>query len=118
MPTGEKEIAIERPPITTWSSKEQDIDLVWIEENLPIFKEMALTAYDEQGPGIIIVHTFQQHDEGGHPYGYLPQTIVEEFGKEEITQKVREYDPQSEAIIMLLKSDYRENTYRVDIGQV
>ena len=74
---------------------------------------MALAEYNEQGPGIIIVHTFQFQDEGGHPYGYLPQTIVEKFGKAEITQKVREYDPQSEAIIMLLNSDYKESSYRV-----
>ena len=119
MPSKEKERVseirdpIEKPAITTWSAKEQEVDLAWIGENLAVFKETALVEYDEQGPGLIIVHTYKQLEEGGHLYGYLSQMVVEQFENERVTQLVREYDPKTETVIMLLKADYQENTYRV-----
>jgi hypothetical protein len=76
---------------------------------------VALTEYDELGPGIILVDTFEQKDEGGHPYGYLPQSIVEAFDNEVVMQNVREYDPQKETVFVLLKSGNQASSYRVQI---
>ena len=106
---------VEKPILTDWGIKEREADLVWIQENLSTFKMVALAEYDELGPGSILVHTFEQKEEGGHPYGYLPQSIVETFDNEVVMEKVREYDPQHEALIVLLKTVNQVSSYRVQI---
>jgi len=103
----------ERPTLTDWSAKERQADLAWIDENLPTFKNVALAEYDQQGPGIILIHIFEKQDDVGHPYGYLSQSVVEEIGDEEVKQAVQAYDPHNEVVVTLLKSNYRGRTYQV-----
>jgi hypothetical protein len=85
-----------KPILTDWGVKEREADQGWIQENLSTFKMIALTEYDELGPGIILVQTFEQKDEGGHPYGYLPKSIVEAFDNEDVIGIVKKYEPQSD----------------------
>jgi hypothetical protein len=64
--------------------------------------------------GGIIVDTTQQPLEGlGHPFGYFPQAFVEERDEEDVKRMVREYDPDREFVVVLIKPGERLSTYRV-----
>ncbi|MCH7662946.1 MAG: hypothetical protein IH859_03640, partial [Chloroflexi bacterium] len=77
---------------------------------------LAQSEYDENGRGAIIVNTLESEEGKGHPFGYLPQSNIEEFEDEEAKRMVREYDPKQELVVVLLKSKNRESTYRVRTG--
>lgn len=51
----------------------------------------------------------------GHPFGYIPQAVVEEHGDEDTQRIVREYDPTREMVTVLLKPYDRVSTYRVGV---
>ncbi len=88
----------------------------WIRENLYIFWPVATDAYVHAGRGAIIVDTTQQPVEGlGHPFGYFPQSFVEDRDVEDVKRMVREYDPDSELVIVMLKSGERISSYRVQV---
>ena len=57
--TKEANDKVEKPLLTDWGIKEREADLASIQENLSIFKMIALTEYDEFRPGTILVHTFE-----------------------------------------------------------
>jgi hypothetical protein len=78
---------------------------------------VAQIEYDDVGRGAIIVHTFEQSDDDGHPFSYLQQSIIEDFDDEEIEQNVREYDPMTEIVIILMKTRNHAKTYKVQFNQ-
>ncbi len=49
----------------------------------------------------------------GNPFGYFVQEIVEQEDDEDIKRMVREYNPNEELVIVLIKSQDRTSTYRV-----
>jgi hypothetical protein len=66
------------------------------------------------GSGALVVDTASQPVEGGgHPFGYFPQDIIEEQGDEDTQRLVREYDPPTEFVSVLLKSEDRVSSYRL-----
>ncbi len=88
----------------------------WIRENLHIFWPAATDAYVQAGRGAIIVDTTQLPVEGlGHPFGYFPQSFVEDRDIEDVKRMVREYDPDSELVVVMLKSGERLSSYRVQV---
>ncbi len=58
--------------------------MAWISENLHVFWPAATEAYVAQGRGAIIVDTTSQPTGEGHPFGYFPQSFVEEHDDEDI----------------------------------
>ncbi len=88
----------------------------WIRENLHIFWPVATDAYVRTGRGAIIVDTTQQPVEGlGHPFGYFPQSFVEDRDAEDVNRMVRGYDPDKELVVVMLKSGERLSSYRVQV---
>ena len=74
---------------------------------------MATAAFVKQGRGAIVVDTTSQPTGEGNPFGYFPQSVVEERDDEDIKRIVREYDPDREFVVVMLKPDDRTSTYRV-----
>lgn len=104
--------------IPEWAQKERQGDLGWIRENLHVFWPVATLAFDEVGRGVIVVDTTQQPIPGdGNPFAYLSQEQIEEHDDEDTKRLVREYNPKKEFVILLLKAENRNSTYRVQTRQ-
>jgi hypothetical protein len=106
----------ERRRIPDWARKERIGDLGWIAENLHIFWPAAEASFKESGRGAIVVDTTSRPTREGNPFGYFPQEKLEEEDDEDIHRMVREYDPEREFVIVLIKSENRTSTYRVGPG--
>ncbi len=106
----------EHRAIPDWAKRERARDMEWIGENLHIFWPAATAAYVQVGRGAIIVDTTQQPAEGlGHPFGYFTQSFVEERDIEDVKRMVREYDPDNELVVVMLKSGERVSSYRTKV---
>ena len=104
----------EKRDIPDWARKDRWRDLEWITENLHIFWPAATDAYVELGRGAIVVDTTQQPIPGlGHPFGYFTQVQIEQKDDEDAKRMVREYDPDGEFVLMMLKPKDRTSIYRV-----
>jgi hypothetical protein len=105
-----------KPSVPEWAERERTGDLAWIMENVGVFWPAARQAYAELGRGALVVDTTSQPVEGGgHPFGYFPQDVIEQQGDEDTQRLVREYDPPTEFVSVLLKSEDRVSTYRLRV---
>ena len=87
----------------------------WIGENLHVLWPLAKQAYDEIGRGAVVVDTTVRPAGLGHPFGYFPREMVEEYGDEDALRMALEYDPTWEMVTVLLKTENRSSTYRVGV---
>ena len=53
----------------------------------------------------------------GHSFGYYLQATIEETGDDDVKRMVREYQPEREFVIVLLKPEERTSSYRVQAVQ-
>lgn len=105
----------ERPD---WARRERAADLKWIRENLHVFVPAAKASFKEQGRGAIVIDTTQQPVEGvGNPFAYYPQAVIERKDDEDVKRIVRDYDPQEELVLVLLKAEERMSIYCVQAFQ-
>jgi hypothetical protein len=105
----------DRRRFPAWAERERTGDLAWIKENLNVFWPVAQQGYEELGRGAIVVDTTSRPTGEGHPFGYLPQAMVEQQGDKDAQRMVREYDPAWEMVTVLLKPDDRVSIYRVGV---
>jgi hypothetical protein len=113
-------MAAENEPrkLPEWAREERQKDIDWIKENMHIFVPAAATAFRDGGRGAIVVDTTSLPVEGaGHPFGYYLQGTIEEADDEDIKRMVREYQPEQEFVIVLLKPAERTSSYRVQAVQ-
>lgn len=104
----------ERGRIPEWAKRERQSDLRWIRENLHVFIPAAKEGYEQVGHGALVVDTTVQPVPGaGHPFSYFPQAQINEHDDEDIKRLVREYNPPSELVIVMLKPEGRTSSYRV-----
>jgi hypothetical protein len=109
-------MTLENPKIPAWAQRERQSDHDWISENLHLFWMAALAAFEDAGRGAIVVDTtLEPISNAGNPFAYCSQEQVEQQGSEDVKRMVTEYDPTHELILVLLKSDDRISTYRVDV---
>ena len=102
--------------IPEWAQRERLHDLSWIGENLSVFWPAASKMFKEAGRGALVVDTTVKVGERGvHPFGYLPQEMVEEGEDEEVERMLREYNPERELVVTLLKPEGRVSSYRVQV---
>ena len=100
--------------IPAWAQQERQGDLAWVHENRELFRAVASLAFEDVGRGAIVVDTTIQPIPGeGHPLAYFTQERVQEHGDQDTQRMVSEYDPATELVLVLLKSDNRTSTYRV-----
>jgi hypothetical protein len=98
-----------------WAKRERGSDLIWITENMHVFWPAAQKQYQQHGRGAVVVDTTSRPTGAGHPFTYYPQAQVNETEDEDAQRMVREYDPQSEMVIILLKPQDRVSVYRVGV---
>ena len=104
--------------IPQWARQERQRDREWIRDNLHVFVPTAKTAFAEQGRGAIVVDTTLQPVTGqGNPFAYFPQDKIEATGDEDTMRLVREYNPEEEFVLVMLKPQDRTSTYRVQAFQ-
>lgn len=108
-----KSMTKETRRIPDWAIKERSGDLAWIRENLHGFWASATAAFAGHGRGLIVVDTRIQIEGAGHPFGYIVQEDVEQHDDEDAKRLVRQYRPERELVIMLLKGKGKTSTYRV-----
>lgn len=107
-------MSLERRRIPEWAQRERQSDLRWIRENLHVFIPAAKEGYEQAGRGALVVDTTVQPSPGaGHPFGYSSQEQINEHDDEDIKRLVREYNPPSELVIVMLKPKDRTSSYRV-----
>jgi len=103
-----------KPDMPDWARKERQADMGWIDENVHIFWPTAVAGFQDTGRGAIVVDTTSQPIEGaGNPFAYFPQAFMEMYDHEDTKQLVREYNPQQEMVVMLLKNHDRTSAYRI-----
>lgn len=78
-----------------------------------IFWPAATEAYVGLGRGAIIVNTTARPTGEGHPFGYFPQSFIEQYEYADIKRMVRDYDPDNELVVVVLKPEDHISTYRV-----
>ena len=97
-----------------WAEQERSGDYAWISENLHVLWPAAEKAYVAAGRGIIVVDITVQIL-GVHPFFYLAEEkAAREIGADTAKMR-REYDPDWEVVIVLLKERNRSSTYRVGL---
>lgn len=101
--------------LTDWTSKEQEKDLAWVEENLHVLGPLAQSEHNDWGRGLVFVNTDKISVEPERSFGFLTQAELEEFESEDVLQLVEEYDPQTEMVVSLVKYEGQGSAYRVPL---
>lgn len=101
-----------RQALPEWAARERLHDLAWIAENLDAFGQAAEELSSERGRGAIVVDTRVRPCGDGHPFTYYTQTEVTATQDHEAQRLAREYDPETEMGIVLLKQKGRVSVYR------
>ena len=102
--------------IPQWAQRERLHDLGWIGDNLLVFWPAATKMFAEAGRGVLVVDTTTKVGERGvHPFGYLPQEMIEVGTDEDVERMLREYNPEQEVVVILLKHEGRVSSYRVQV---
>lgn len=104
----------ERRESPEWARREREGDLAWIQENASVIQFVAQTALEASGRGVVVVDTtFNPPPEFGQAFAYFSQEIVDKDYDEDTKRMVREYDPDHEFVLVLLKPEDRTSTYRI-----
>ena len=107
-------MTVEQHSVPEWALRERQHDLAWLGENLGLFHQVAVAALAELGRGAIVVDITETPVPGaGHPFGYVSQEQIDLAGDEDTKRLVREYIPDQELVVMLLKPFNRTSSYRV-----
>ena len=103
-----------RPLLPDWAQRDRIPDMAWIGENMHIFWSVAQQRYPQIGRGAIVVDTTERpRPDAGHPYVYCNQQEIDAARYEDALRMVREYEPEKEVVIVLLKRQMRISVYRI-----
>ena len=98
-----------------WAEPERMSDLAWLRENLDVLWPAAQQGYETLGRGAVVLDTTLRPTGEGHAFGYFPREVVEQQGDEDTQRLVREYDPPTEFVSVLLKTQDRVSSYRLRV---
>ena len=100
-------------PLPNWAKRERTSDLAWIHKNSYLFWPAALEQYKELGRGAIVTDTTSRPLGTGHPYTYLTKKEVDARCDTDVQRLVRQYDPETEIVVVLLKENDKVSSYRL-----
>jgi hypothetical protein len=111
----DREPSRNRPEYGHNLDQEQLFDLAWIEVHLSTFATVAREQFARHGRGVIVVDVNMiVLPTVDHLVWYLPQSVVAEIRDSELLQEmVREYPPEREMVIVLLKAGGKIHMYRM-----
>jgi hypothetical protein len=98
--------------VPDWAERERLGDMTWISENRHILWPAAQEQYRQHGPGALVVDLTTRAGPG-HPFTYLPLAAFIELGDQDVQRQIRACDPTREVVIVLLKSQDRQSSYRI-----
>ena len=101
--------------IPAWARQERWSDMAWIAENMHVFWPAAQQQYQTLGRGAIVVDTTLRPTGAGHPFTYYSQEQINQTDDADAQRMVREYDPETELVIVLLKPQDRVSVYRMGV---
>lgn len=108
-----------RRNVPNWAGRQRQNDLAWIQENFFVIFPHAQAQFSKQGRGAIVVDTTVQPLPGaGHPLFYFSLMQVQQMGDLDALRMVREYTPNTEVVIVLLKHRGMVSTYRIQEMQI
>ena len=84
--------------------------------NMHILWPAAQNAYTTEGKGALVVDLTTRLGTG-HPFLYAPKANIIAYDDPDALRMVTQYDPQRELVIILLKSEERASTYRLQPPQ-
>ena len=96
----------------------RDGDLAYIMENWPQIASAAWAGYLAQGRGLTIVDTRETYPVPtglGHAISYLPAGMVTAADD---ARMVREYDPEREVVVGMLRANGDEDVYRLGTSRL
>jgi hypothetical protein len=94
------------------SLREHRKDLEWVEENRSLFWLVATVAWEQTGPGAIIVDLSKSSNDGGYLFRYMTQGEIE-LRDNHLDRLLREYNPHREFVVVLLKTN---DQIRIHLG--
>jgi hypothetical protein len=110
MPEGEH-----KPQLPAWDEQERRHDMAWINENLQVFWPMAQTGYEQVGRGAIVADLTVDLKSRGHPFAYCNQEVIVAIGDLDAMRMVAQYEPDSQFVTVLFKTEERISTYRIGV---
>ncbi len=96
----------------------RDSDLAYIMENWPQIASAAWAGYLAQGRGLTVVDTRKTYSVPtglGHAISYLPANLVDAADD---ARMVREYDPEREVAVGMLRGNGDEDVYRLGTSRL
>src|SRR5438046_1789291 len=100
----------EQQPIPDWARKERAADLAWIQDNWHVLWPAAQRSFGVTGRGAVVIDTTVTiaHETGqGNPMFYMNEALIEQMPYPDSLRMVQSYNPESELVAMLLKSERR-----------
>lgn len=81
-----------------------------------MFWPAAQQQFGEQGRGAVVVDiTVRVGERGVHPFTYAPQQMIDEGDDADLKRLVREYFPDREMVVALLKPEEKVSSYRMQV---
>lgn len=96
---------------------EKQSDFEWLAENLDIFRSVAVEATARHGRGAVAVDLVRPPVNDGNLCIYWPQEHIDAYAGEAVRALLREYEPESEVVVMILKPGDRISAYRLRGGE-
>jgi hypothetical protein len=94
------------------SLREHRKESEWVEENRSLFWLVATVAWEQTGPGAIIVDLSKSSNDGGYLFRYMTQGEIE-LRDNHLDRLLREYNPHREFVVVLLKTN---DQIRIHLG--
>jgi hypothetical protein len=111
---------LERPEHVPPAEPEKPAELIWLEENLPIFGAAAQVGYEQAGRGAIFINLNPEMDWEKTQFQYTDQSLIP-VGEDEVSQHlvqlVAEYDPEKEFVAVIIKPDKQVQTFQYALAE-
>jgi hypothetical protein len=95
----------------------RNAELAWIATHSYLLWPAASEAFTEVGRGAIVFDKTEPQKATNLAFGYLPQSIFEAGNNEEVKRQLREYNPEEEFVVVMLKPSRTMNSYVVRPGR-
>ena len=98
-----------------YSEAQRELELAWIDQNTPLFSAKASGYFGLVGRGAIIVDTASKPLTEGALFTYFSKEQMEHIADDDISNKVDDYVPYQEFVVLLLLPQNQTRAYRIDI---
>jgi hypothetical protein len=94
---------------------QRELELAWIDQNIPLFSAKALGYFGLIGRGAIIVDAATNPLSEGPLFTYFSKEQTEHIADVDLNEMVDDYDPEKEFVVLLLLPKNQTRAYRIGI---